>query len=116
MMDTTAHIGPVPGSHTSIQDTSTPIASVVDIFCGAGGLSHGFLLEGFEIACGIDIDEACRYPFEHNNHAPFLRRDIVEVDPVQLREEFTPGIPRILVGCAPCQPFSNYTQAREDPK
>ena len=115
-MDSAADIGSVPSSHTSVYDTSVPIASVVDIFCGAGGLSHGFLLEGFRIACGIDIDEACRYPFEQNNEAPFLRRNIVHVEAVQLQEEFTPGIPRILVGCAPCQPFSKYTQAKEDPK
>ena len=115
-MDSAVDIGSVPISHTSVDDTSVPVASVVDVFCGAGGLSHGFLLEGFRIACGIDIDEACRYPFEQNNEAPFLRRDIVHVEAGQLQEEFTPGIPRILVGCAPCQPFSKYTQAKDDPK
>ena len=115
-MNSNADTGPVPGTRVSTRYMSKPIASVVDVFCGAGGLSHGFLLEGFEIACGIDIDEACRYPFEHNNDAPFLRRDIVDVDPLQLDEEFAPSLPRILVGCAPCQPFSKYTQAKEDPK
>ncbi len=96
--------------------TLKPVASVIDIFCGAGGLSHGFFLEDFLISCGIDADEGCKYAFEQNNDAPFVRRDIVDVDPEKLAEEFTPGIPRILVGCAPCQPFSKYTQAREDPK
>ena len=92
-----------------------PVASVIDVFCGAGGLSHGFFLEGFLISCGIDADEACRYAFEHNNNAPFMCKDIVDVAPEELAEEFSPGLPRILVGCAPCQPFSKYTQAREDP-
>lgn len=92
------------------------VASVIDVFCGAGGLSHGFFLEGFLIACGIDADKVCRFPFEHNNYAPFVCKDIMEVDPKELADEFTPGVPRILVGCAPCQPFSKYTQAREDPK
>ena len=96
--------------------TLKPVASVIDIFCGAGGLSHGFFLEDFLISCGIDADKGCKYAFEHNNDAPFVRKDIVDVDPEKLSEEFTPGIPRILVGCAPCQPFSKYTQAREDPK
>ena len=115
MMNSIADIELDAGSHISTDDTPKPIASVIDVFCGAGGLSHGFLLEGFEMACGIDIDEACRYPFEHNNNAPFLRRDVVDIDPLQLQEEFTPDIPRVLVGCAPCQPFSKYTQAKEDP-
>jgi DNA (cytosine-5)-methyltransferase 1 len=50
--------------------------SVVDLFCGAGGLSHGFHLHGFDVAAGIDTDAACRYPFEHNNGAIFLQRDV----------------------------------------
>ena len=94
----------------------SPVASVIDVFCGAGGLSHGFFLEDFLISCGIDADEACRYAFEHNNYATFVCKDIVDVDAEELAEEFAPGVPRILVGCAPCQPFSKYTQAREDPK
>lgn len=88
--------------------------SVVDLFCGAGGLSHGFKLEGFKIAAGLDIDEKCRFPFERNNDAPFLMDDIGKVDPEELNARFLPGIPRILVGCAPCQPFSKYSQGRED--
>ena len=92
-----------------------PVASVIDVFCGAGGLSHGFFLEGFLISCGIDADETCRYAFEYNNYATFVCKDIVDVTPEELAEEFSLGLPRILVGCAPCQPFSKYTQAREDP-
>ena len=30
--------------------------------------------------------------------------------------EFTPTLPKILIGCAPCQPFSMYSQGRNDPK
>ena len=100
----------------TLERVQKPVASVIDVFCGAGGLSYGFLLEDFLIACGIDADEACRYAFEHNNYAPFVCKDIIDVTPEELVEEFTPGLPRILVGCAPCQPFSKYTQAREDPK
>lgn len=97
------------------------IASVVDLFCGAGGLSHGFVLEGVPVACGIDIDEECRFPFERNNRAPFVCRDVATLRGTDLRSVFAPGKYRILVGCAPCQPFSLYTQGRagrgiEDPK
>ena len=93
-----------------------PTGTVVDIFCGAGALSHGFRLEGFRIACGYDIEEACRFPFEENNEAPFVRRDVVDIDHADIGKEFTPGLPRILIGCAPCQPFSRYSQGREDRK
>ena len=39
-------------------------ASVVDLFCGAAGLSYGFKSQGFRLEAGIDIDEACRFPYE----------------------------------------------------
>ena len=78
-----------------------PAGTVVDLFCGAGALSHGFRLEGFPIACGYDIEEACRFPFEENNEAPFVRRDVADIRRGELDREFAPGLPRILIGCAP---------------
>ena len=93
-----------------------PCGSVVDLFCGAGGLSHGFRQEGFEVAAGIDDDESCRYAFEHNNEAPFGRRDVASLDGEEVGKLFTPGMPSILVGCAPCQPFSVYNQKNSDPQ
>lgn len=92
------------------------IASVVDLFCGAGGLSYGLSREGFGLVCGIDLDEACRYPFETNNGAPFVRRDVAAISGSEIAAAFAPNLPKVLVGCAPCQPFSLYTQARDDPK
>ena len=93
-----------------------PAGSVVDLFCGAGALSHGFLREGFSIECGYDLDGACRYPFEENNGALFLQRDIKDVEPSDLKAHFSPRLPKILIGCAPCQPYSRYSRGRFDPK
>jgi DNA (cytosine-5)-methyltransferase 1 len=91
-------------------------ASVVDLFCGAGGLTHGFKLEGFQIAAGIDSDESCRYAFERNNKAPFIRQDISLMDREKIHALFYPGTKKVLVGCAPCQPFSVYNQKNNDPR
>lgn len=90
-------------------------ASVVDLFCGAGGLSYGFKRESFKIAAGIDIDEACRFPYENNNGSPFIRKDVAKVTADDLHALFEPNAKRILVGCAPCQPFSTYNQKNENP-
>jgi len=92
-----------------------PRGSVVDIFCGAGGLTHGFKLEGFSVAAGIDIDENCRYAYESNNNAPFLREDVGKLQTSFLDDLFHKNQPRILVGCAPCQPFSAYNQKNTNP-
>lgn len=93
-----------------------PKGSVVDLFCGAGGLTHGFRLESYAVAAGIDIDEDCRFAYEHNNQAPFIRKDIDALNAEELSALFYPNEPRILVGCAPCQPFSSYNQKNTDPK
>jgi DNA (cytosine-5)-methyltransferase 1 len=92
------------------------VGTVVDLFCGAGGLSYGFYLEGFDIAAGIDTDEGCRYAFEHNNDAIFIRRDVASLSAKEINALFAPDKCRILVGCAPCQPFSTYNQKNADPK
>jgi len=89
---------------------------VIDLFCGAGGLSHGFYQEGFSIAAGVDFDEACRFAFEENNHSTFLRRDVAGLEADEVSGLFQPGKRRVLVGCAPCQPFSTYNQKNDDPK
>jgi DNA (cytosine-5)-methyltransferase 1 len=96
------------------RDAEKARGAVIDLFCGAGGLSHGFRLEGFDVAAGIDFDSKCRYPFEKNNDAPFLLKDVAEIDADDLASRFIPDLPRILVGCAPCQPFSKYSQGRQD--
>lgn len=93
-----------------------PVASVVDVFCGAGGLSHGFRLEGFNVAAGIDTDEDCRHPFEHNNEASFICRDVTSVTGRDVVSFFPRRLPRVLVGCAPCQPFSTYNHNNSDPR
>lgn len=38
------------------------------------------------------------------------------MDAAELKDLFYRGEPSILVGCAPCQPFSTYNQRNEDPK
>ena len=87
--------------------------NVVDLFCGAGGLSHGFFQEGFDIVAGVDLDQACRYAFEKNNQTTFYKKDIRKATGAWL-ESLQWQEPRILAGCAPCQPFSMYNQKNKD--
>ena len=85
----------------------------VDLFCGAGGLTHGLELEGISVTAGIDLDPACRHPYEANNIGRFIQCDISKVRPKDLRAPFGDSDLRILAGCAPCQPFSTYAQRYE---
>ena len=83
----------------------TPI-SCIDLFCGVGGLTHGFVLEGVPVVAGIDMDPACRFPYETNNSAKFVERNISKVTTAELNQLFGDADLKILAGCAPCQPFS----------
>ena len=84
--------------------------AAVDLFCGAGGLSYGLQRAGIAILGGIDVDPACRHPFEENVKATFYEQDVSEMSAEFVASLFPSGHPRILAGCAPCQPFSTYTR------
>jgi DNA (cytosine-5)-methyltransferase 1 len=83
---------------------------VVDLFCGVGGLTHGLQLAGLNVVLGVDIDASCKYPYETNNQTRFIEYDVAQIPSKIISDCFHEGDIRILVGCAPCQPFSRYTQ------
>ena len=81
----------------------------VDLFCGVGGLSCGLSAQGVRVVAGIDVDPACQYPYEANHEgAKFLLRDVSTISGEELNALWSPGVVRLLAGCAPCQPFSSY--------
>jgi len=95
--------------------TSNRSIAAIDLFCGAGGLTHGLLKAGIAVAAGIDVDPACGFPFEANNHSKFVLGDVAEVTGDELLASYPKNAARVLVGCAPCQPFSRYSR-RQEPK
>lgn len=82
----------------------------VDLFCGAGGLTHGLERAGIDVQLGIDIDPACEYPFSANNKAKFLLKPVEELTASDIERFFRKNGIRLLAGCAPCQTFSTYNQ------
>jgi len=83
--------------------------SVVDLFCGIGGLSYGFKKAGIKVKAGIDFDNSCKYAFEANCNATFINQDITKVKKEDIETFYEEDDIKVLVGCAPCQPFSTYT-------
>lgn len=45
---------------------------VVDLFCGVGGLTQGFIQENFHVSAGVDFDSTCQYAYVTNNKAQFI--------------------------------------------
>ena len=85
--------------------------TVVDLFCGVGGLTHGLRLAGLDVSAGIDLDSSCKYAYEHNNaNTQFIVADVDTITPEEVAALYPENGLRILVGCAPCQPFSKYTK------
>jgi DNA (cytosine-5)-methyltransferase 1 len=85
---------------------------VVDLFCGAGALTYGFQKAGLKVSVGIDVDPACQYPFEKNNKAKFLLKDVENLEGTEVNSWFKDADIKILAGCAPCQPFSTYSKSK----
>ena len=81
-----------------------------DLFCGAGGLTRGLEAAGINVGLGIDIDPACEYPYTANNKASFLLKSVEEITSADFSDVFDDAPFKLLAGCAPCQPFSTYSQ------
>lgn len=61
----------------------------IDLFCGAGGLSLGFVQAGFAIGLGVDTDTAALQTFRYNHPSVHtLQEDVVRLSGDRLRAEF----------------------------
>lgn len=84
--------------------------SAIDLFCGIGGLSYGLKKAGINVKVGIDQDTTCEYAYTKNNKADFIGDDISNLNGSLLIDKYwNQDEIKILVGCAPCQPFSPHS-------
>lgn len=101
------------GTQTLQVDAGDRTTAVIDLFCGAGGLAFGLKSAGLTVKAGIDLDPSCKHPLETNTGAEFACRDVADLKPADIRAWFGDADVRVLAGCAPCQPFSTYSQSRK---
>lgn len=86
----------------------------MDLFCGAGGLTHGLVEAGVRVVAGIDIDEQSQHAYTTNNPgSEFLCWDVASKNYTSIKKLFLPGRISLLAGCAPCQPFSKLTYGED---
>ena len=96
---------------------STKKIHAVDLFCGIGGLTYGLHKAGITVKAGIDNDISCKHAYEKNNkNAKFIHADIREVQPETINKYYEGADIKVLVGCAPCQPFSSHANKRKKSK
>jgi len=82
----------------------------VDLFAGAGGLSIGATWAGCEVRCAIEIDAVACNTLRLNPefHGEIFEGDVADLEGNTLRSFASVGCrdPLVLIGGAPCQPFS----------
>lgn len=80
--------------------------TVLDLFCGCGGMTKGLIDSGLDVIAGIDVwDKAIdsyKSNFEHNA----ICKDLTKFGPAQCEKEIKTKNIDIIVGGPPCQGFS----------
>lgn len=84
------------------------VIRTIDLFAGAGGLSHGFALSdrGYEPVLAVEIEPAAARTFKRNFGGE------VHTGPIELVEDFPEA--DLIIGGPPCQGFSPLGRDRDD--
>lgn len=82
--------------------------TVLDLFCGAGGLSKGFEMAGYNIALGVDFNEPAIRTFAHNHKgSKVLCSDLSDSETFTKIDNLLKGKNiDVIIGGPPCQGFS----------
>ena len=94
--------------------------NLVDFFCGAGGLSLGFIQEGFNVRLANDVENVCINTYMYN-HPELSSNLVVKGDIREIVDNLDTYIDRqidVVVGGPPCQGFSEANRQRiiDDPR
>jgi DNA (cytosine-5)-methyltransferase 1 len=94
--------------------------TVVDFFCGAGGLSYGFKRAGYKILLANDIQDVCCETYRYN-HPEMPEGAVVQGDIKGIINHIDSYIHEdvdAVIGGPPCQGFSSVNQQRviDDPR
>lgn len=79
--------------------------SIVDLFCGCGGLSLGFQKAGMKILAGIDNWPIALNVYRENFPHPGIEQDLTdEITSIKIIKKLMPDM---IIGGPPCQDFSS---------
>ena len=84
--------------------------NVIDVFCGCGGLSYGFIKQGFSIVKAFDNWDKVVDVYNENFCHQAEKIDVYELSSDYLKN-FSP---QIIIGGPPCQDFSSAGKRDED--
>lgn len=81
--------------------------TVIDLFCGCGGLSLGFEHAGYDVLIGVDVwkDALITYAANHKN-SKTLQADLMNLSPTDVEKAIGKKSVDVIIGGPPCQGFS----------
>jgi DNA (cytosine-5)-methyltransferase 1 len=82
--------------------------NVLDLFCGCGGLSLGFIQAGYNVLLGVDFDEAALETYKYNlKNSDVLKADLSTDEAIdQIAEKIGDQTIDVIIAGPPCQGFS----------
>lgn len=81
--------------------------TVIDLFCGCGGLSLGFEMAGFEVELAIDNWEDALVTYRKNHKGTkTLNADLLNLNPQDVEKDYDIHNIDVIIGGPPCQGFS----------
>ena len=88
--------------------------TVVDLYCGCGGVTAALRRQRFTVVAAVDNDPVAGKTYTRNNKSVHLySENIHAVAPEEIREKQLNGMDLdLLIVCSPCQPFSNQNRNR----
>ncbi|WP_032119846.1 DNA cytosine methyltransferase [Clostridium saudiense] len=101
-----------------LNDNNSP--TLVDFFCGAGGMSLGFAQNGFKVLLSNDIESVCTETYSFN-HLEIPKDRIITGDIKKIVDNVDKYINEdvdVIIGGPPCQGFSMANRQRiiDDPR
>jgi DNA (cytosine-5)-methyltransferase 1 len=81
--------------------------TVIDLFCGCGGLSYGFIEAGYDVVLGIDHWKDAIETFKYNHKSSIgIVADLFNETPKKISEKTGIKNVDLIIGGPPCQGFS----------
>lgn len=89
--------------------------NVIDLFCGAGGFSYGFLKAGYNVILGVDNKEHKLHVYRKNiKPQKILNKDITKLTANNIIKEIDYKKINVIIGSPPCKDYSTCIPKKKE--
>src|ERR1700759_3827201 len=80
--------------------------TVLDLFCGCGGMTQGLKQSGLDVKCGVDVWDTAISSYKKNHEHTAICADIINLEPQRVAQESGLSTFDVIVGGFPCPGYS----------